>query len=110
MLGGARRCRCINYLPIMLEAPPQADTDHPEDSYQLYSHSHLHPHPDFDLYELLLHEPTNSKKPSLLYDYSPPQPSLPDTEALLSAHQHPCETEPARKCTCSKTRCMKNYC
>jgi hypothetical protein len=58
----------------MLGAPSSLDLDHADESYNIYSQ--LEPSQHLDLYDLLLHEPTNSKKPSILYDYSPPQTAV----------------------------------
>jgi hypothetical protein len=58
----------------MLGVPSALDLDLPEESCQLYSQFDAVQY--LDLYDLLLHEPANAKKPSVLYDYSPPQGTL----------------------------------
>lgn len=37
---------------------------------------------DEDLYDLLLHEPASTKKPSILYDYSPSPKTMISDESL----------------------------
>lgn len=76
-----------------------------------------------DLLDVLGSEPQTVKKSSLTYDYQPAQPELPAGEAegaeleleggLKTSNRSTstcADSEPVRKCTCTKTRCQKNYC
>ena len=71
---------------------------------------------DADLLEQLGAEPLPLKRPSMIYDYRPallsepiePEPSLKVSNQSMSTNA---DTEVAvHRCTCVKTRCMKNYC
>jgi hypothetical protein len=62
----------------MLGTVSECGYEHQEESFQLYSQAD--PHQNFDLYDMLLHEPATLKKPSVLYDYSPPQGTLLSSE------------------------------
>lgn len=74
---------------------------------------------DVDLLEQLVAEPKNSKKSSESYDYEPaPIPNQdieePETTELKTSNRSTstcADSEaPIRRCFCSKTRCLKNYC
>lgn len=73
---------------------------------------------DPDLLDLLGSEPQFAKKGSLNYDYQPavlevPSGNLEDEAGLKVSNRSTstcADSEPVRKCTCTRTRCQKNYC
>ncbi len=85
------------------------------------------PEDDPDLLDLLGSEPVNHKKGSLTYDYEPAPLSpmsiqAPEGEEGEAGYLKTSNTStstctdseapqlPVRKCTCTKTKCQKNYC
>lgn len=75
------------------------------------------PEDDPDLLDLLGSEPIFFKKGSLNYDYHPAPPEeLADESCDLKTSNRSASTCPdneppaVRRCTCLKTRCLKNYC
>ena len=85
------------------------------DCLVLTDYSFVEYQPTSDLYELLLLDLTPTHDPSVLVSLSPSADSLsyPEEEAVKETTPFPApfgNRSAAYRCTCTKSRCSKNYC